>query len=485
MNRQRQAAIYPSSVGELIDRANVLARDLLYEAPQRDGRVMLRAWGEVVEGASELWRQLPQRSDMPGTGKDVIDQLERSARTLRRSAGSALEVDPDLQEIGRAFTHAAETIAGSGVGERREPSRWTDAQLRDAFAARVNIMHTLYVASHAVSVALTQNALGEQFDARLRVHAVPADELRQRVLGTEQVAYSYMAGHYPQVLAGRYREPVDDSRIPTAIASWDVHAQRVLTREPTTHAMARVAGAAFAASTHTHRLWRAAVQTGYVDHRSFDTEIGPALEAMIEKWDGAHTLFRQLTHRLDTSPASLSESCWQLPDAMREVTRGRLGPASVQDIHHRVDMTAMVRSLHRFHATLAGVGSIFHETARDAPLLVDARGANDLARAAFNDDRWSRPNGHVAVAPRDVLHKRAIPIPEGIRSCVEEVGQQAASASRRSLRATLAASDGQGNEASVPSRNQHGRSESRLHASQQLERRGPSTDVGKLIDLPR
>ncbi len=64
-----------------MNRANVLARDLLYEAPQRDGRAMLRAWGEVVEGASGLWRRLPRRSDVPGTGKEVIDQLERSARS--------------------------------------------------------------------------------------------------------------------------------------------------------------------------------------------------------------------------------------------------------------------------------------------------------------------------------------------------------------------------------------------------------------------
>ncbi|MGO0577760.1 hypothetical protein [Ornithinimicrobium panacihumi] len=121
MSRRRQPSIYPPSAGELMDRANILARDLLYEAPERDGRAMLRAWGEVVEGASELWHQLPQRSDQPGTGRDVIDQLERSARTLHRSAGGGIDVDPTLQEIGQLFTQAADLIARSGVIERHEP----------------------------------------------------------------------------------------------------------------------------------------------------------------------------------------------------------------------------------------------------------------------------------------------------------------------------------------------------------------------------
>lgn len=284
MSRRRQPTIYPPSAGELMDRANVLARDLLYDAPHRDGRAMLRAWGEVVEGASELWRQLPQRSDVPGTGRDVIDQLARSARTLHRSAGGGIDVDPTLQEIGQAFTQAAELIAASGVTERREPNRWTSAQQRDNFAARVNVMHTLYVASHGVSVGLAKTALNEKVDPRLQVHRVSAEELRHQVLGIEQIAHSYINGHYPQALEGRHREPTDDTRLPGAIATWDVYTQRTLTREPTTHAMTRVAGAAFKASVHVHALWRAAVENGNVDPRAFNTEIGTALETMIEKW---------------------------------------------------------------------------------------------------------------------------------------------------------------------------------------------------------
>ncbi|AXH95951.1 hypothetical protein DV701_07260 [Ornithinimicrobium avium] len=434
-----------------MDRANVLARGLLYEAPHLDGRAMLQAWGEVVEGASELWRQLPQRSDLPGSGRQVIDQLERSARTLHRSAGGGIDVDPTLQEIGQMFTEAGELITRSGVAERREPDRWTDAQLRDSFAARVNIMHTLYVASHAVSVGLAQTALAEQFDPRLRVHRVTAEELRHQVLGIEEITYSYIKGHYPQALDGRHREPTDDTRIPGAIAAWDVHAQRALTREPTTHAMTRVAGAAFSASVHVHALWRAAVQTGHVDPWTFDNEISPALETMIETWGEAHTYFQQLTHHQDSSPLALSRAGWELADAMREVTATGRMPASVQDMSDRVDGESLVKSLHRFHATLTGVAGVFHDATRNAPLLVDARVANDILRATPEDNGpGTPPVPDATVAPRDVLHKRAIPLPRTIRGRAEEIGRQATMATRAAMRSTLAASDGKPDAMSLP-----------------------------------
>lgn len=474
MSRRRQPTIYPPSVGELMDRANVLARELLYDAPERDGRAMLRAWGEVVEGASGLWHQLPRKSDFPGTGREVIDQLERSARTLHRSAGGAMEVDPTLQEIGQNFAQAAELIARSGVAERREPNRWTDAQLRDSWAARVNIMHTVYLASHAVSVGLAENDRAERVDARLRVHNVSGAELQRRVLDVEQVAHSYINGYYPQALAGRHREPVDDTRISSAVSSWDVHVQRALARQPTPDAMARVAASAFAASTHVHRLWRTAVEAGHVDRRDFDAEIAPRLETMIEKWGAAHDLLQRLTHLHDNSPAPLRDAAAELNSAMREVTTGPQGPVPIEDVRQRVDMPSLVRSLHRFHATVAGVAGAFHETARTASLSVDARAANDLIKTTLDqDERRSPPQDQTTVAPKDILQKRAIPIPPDIRGRVEEIGREVVSAARGSLRATLSASDQRDSEPVVSSRRTP--AAERLPQSQVMERRQLST----------
>src|SRR5690606_38184899 len=46
-----RARTYPASAGDLMDQAEIMARALLFEAHQRDGRTMARTWGEVVEAA--------------------------------------------------------------------------------------------------------------------------------------------------------------------------------------------------------------------------------------------------------------------------------------------------------------------------------------------------------------------------------------------------------------------------------------------------
>ncbi|MGC5585900.1 hypothetical protein [Ornithinimicrobium sp. W1665] len=449
MTRRRPPSIYPPSTGELMDRADLLARRLLYEAPERDGRAMVRAWGEVVEGAVELWSHLPRPSDVPGTGHDVIIQLASTARTLHRSAGQARQVDPTLHEIGTLFTRAAAMIEDSGIG--RTGTRWTPRQNQDAFAARLNIMHTLYVTSHAVSVALATTARAENRDERLQVYTVPADDLRARVLDAEQIAHSYLRGHYPTGLDGRHRQPVDDTRIDAAVATWDVHAQRTLTRDPTADAMAQVAGAAFATTVHAHRLWRAAADTGHVDPHAYTHEIAPALETMIERWGQANTVWHNLHHPQVPTAGDLREASWELVNAMLEVTRDRIGAATGQHIAQRVHMPTVLRSLHRVHATLASLGELFHDTARRAPFVVNARPANDLARQldpSTNKPRsvprgWpeTEPTENPLITPRDILLRRPVPLPEPLRPLLERPSGQAAAASRAALRATIGADD--------------------------------------------
>src|SRR5690606_7873598 len=55
-----------------------------------------------------------------------------------------------------------------------------------------------------------------------------------------------------------------------------------------------------------------------------------------------------------------------------------------------------------------------------------------------------------SVAPRDVVHKRAIPQPPEVGGRSERAGMQAARASREALRSTLAVGDGQREAMTVP-----------------------------------
>ncbi|MGD8202143.1 hypothetical protein ACQE98_16000 [Ornithinimicrobium sp. W1679] len=460
MSRRRAPSIYPPSTGELMDRADLLARALLYDAPERDGRAMVRAWGEVVEGAADLWNRLPRRSDVPGTGTEIITQLERSARTLHRAAGNANQVDPTLTQIGTLFTRAASLIDSSGINQRTPPVRWTPRQTQDAFAARINIMHTLYVAAHATAVALAATARTEHRDERLQVYTVTAEQLRHRVVDVEALTHSYLHGHYPTALEGRHRQPVDDTRLDAAVATWDVHTHRALTRTPTPDAMAQVAGAAFTATLHAHRLWRAAAQTGHLDHTDFTRQIAPALETMTEHWGRVNTTWANLHHPQVPPATELREASWELVNAMLEVTRDQVGPASTPTIAHRVDMPDLVRSLHRFHAATAGIADLFADTARRAPFTVNARPANDLARdlTVTTEKPRALPTGWpeadrndtAILSPRDVLLRRPVPLPDPIRPLLEEPARQAATATRAALRATMTASDQQSDTMHVP-----------------------------------
>lgn len=182
----------------------------------------------------------------------------------------------------------------------------------------------------------------------------------------------------------------------------------------------------------------------------------------------------------------MSKAGWELVDAMREITATRRMPASVEDMRGRVDMASLVRSLHRFHATMAGVGGVFHEAARNAPLLVDARAANNIVRSASDDNgRGTPPPKHATVAPRDVIQKRAIPLPAGLRGHAEHAGRQAALASRASLRSTLTASDGKRDATSLPtSWTRPVGSANRLAASQKHEHQVPASRPANVTHLP-
>lgn len=470
---------YPPSVGELLNRADVLVRSLSYEALYRDGRSLLRGWREAVKGATELWRVLPQRSDIPGHGASVMDQLYRAARTMYRDVRhNAVAVDPTLEEVGQVFARAAGSIRRSGVHERRDPDRWTDAQLRDAFAARVQIMHILYVGTHATAMGLSTTAQAEGQDERLRVHRVPAQELRQRMLDLEQLAHSYIKGNYPQALAGEHREPPDESRVPSAIATWDVYVHRALTKDPTAAVMTRVAGGAVFVADQAQHLWWDAVRAGRLDRDRFDQEVGPGLEAAAGAWQTAQEFFDQLQHRNDKPPRNLTDAGWGLVAGLQEVAGSPPGAAPPREAGDQVAWPTLARSLQSLHATLAGIAGAFDDATRTAPLLVDSRAANRLARPGSG-------GLEAVVTARDVYYKRAVPLPVELRSRATEVAGEVVRASRASLRTVLSATDHSPALTPAPAVGSHLGQVERLVRSVQLERRGPAAGGVHLGGGPR
>ena len=144
----------------------------------------------------------------------------------------------------------------------------------------------------------------------------------------------------------------------------------------------------------------------------------------------------------------------------------------------------VLRSLHHLHATLASVGELFHDTARRAPFTVNARAANDLARQLdppTNKPRsvprgWPEtdPTENPLIAPRDILLRRPVPLPEPLRPLLERPSGQAAAASRAALRATIGADDRNVDSMHVPpSWTKDKPAPTRLARSQATERHRP------------
>src|SRR5665647_1945002 len=151
MKRQDQR-----SVGELLLDADFTTRQLLMDVTGQDAPAMLRTWGEVVQSASELWATLPQ--PFRGTTSPIdgvtIARLESMSQLMHRDqVRRGWPGDERLLHVAETLTRAADLIdrRGGHIGP-------TDPAVRaDLDAARMRIMHTLYVGAHSVSVAAQQH----------------------------------------------------------------------------------------------------------------------------------------------------------------------------------------------------------------------------------------------------------------------------------------------------------------------------------------
>ena len=144
------------SVGELLLDADFTTRQILMDVTGDDAPAMLRTWGEVVQAASELWATLPQpvgRATSPIDGA-TMHRLESMSQAMhrdqvRRGWPGDGPSDERLLHVAGTFTRAADLIGrrGGHIGP-------TDPAIRaDLDAARMRIMHTLYVGAHSVWVS--------------------------------------------------------------------------------------------------------------------------------------------------------------------------------------------------------------------------------------------------------------------------------------------------------------------------------------------
>jgi len=431
------------SVAELLLEAEQVARDLLFEAPARDGRAMVRTWGEVMDTAADLWAQLPTGPPVPGQHRHpgqpgVIDQLQASARSLHRRDRKIEDdggYDDQLLAIADSYARAGELVAKYPSQDGQQ----TREQREDVQAARTRIMHTLYVTAHAVTVALTNDLRDyhdQHRDSTVTAQGYPVDMLadaHRRMSAAEQLAGSYVHDAYPEALAGQHRDRVDPARLADAVARWDVQAHRALAGTPQAHTLALVTAQETWLVSATSILWRAAAETGHANVSQYRTRLSPALERLWEEWGQAARTWTELTPKNSPPPpAQLRAAGDELRAATRELIHDRVGGATSQVIAARVDLTGVDTTLQRSLASTVDLAHAVRDAGNEPGLLVSAKGANRIL-AQRAEEGITPERMHAIVSPTAIHANRSIPAPESLRPRVDAMGQATVDASHRAL----------------------------------------------------
>ena len=232
------------TVGELLHDVDHTARHLLMDVAGDDAGRLLNGWPDLVTAAASLWSSLPGQGlragayirDVPITR--LVSVADAIGRSLRNSGWPpASRPDQRMAQMTRTLVRARELVHRYGADI---PVQRTESY-RDLEAARARIMHSLYIAAHAVGLSLHQHgqdryqaALGTsrpiELNQRHSPYAVPpTTKWIHRMAVAEAAASRYLDGRFTQTLAGEAIRPVeDDTRFSRALAGWDIQAHRAL-----------------------------------------------------------------------------------------------------------------------------------------------------------------------------------------------------------------------------------------------------------------
>lgn len=274
------AALYPLSVGELLEDASSTARQLLYdpEAPRAPG--MVSSWVRAIDATSELLAALPEVAVVPPPGhKRFADALARRAIGFQQSVGGAGWTSADASDVGLEMVvrNLRDATGILRTGPDHDPVLLE--QIDDVRAARHSALQTLYVATHAVGVTL---------DAFRRESASPSGPghgrgrpaygWKSRVESFERFLHSELEGN---AQSGPMRLGSDDiaNRLEVALASWEAEVGRVLAAKPGPRTVGLIAHVQSLVADTTGTVLAGTVDSDLVDPYRIERSAGASQEA--------------------------------------------------------------------------------------------------------------------------------------------------------------------------------------------------------------
>jgi hypothetical protein len=435
------------SVGELLVDADYHARTLLLDAEAAAAAALLRSWAETVIAAAELWNAFPGREYAGVAGRRTIERVTELATSLQADLDTARWPgagggDHRMHAIASNLTRAHALV--DKYGSELEPHR--PRVQKDLESARTRVVHTLYLATHGVVVALNEDGRQRASDPtrtealraaaahRGRYEVGPGVRWADRLGVAERVLGNYFQpGHYAEALAHEQTAPVVGlTRLREALARFDIQAHRTLVEAPNPGNLVlatRTEGMFFGAALV---VARAAAETGQLDPTGVDPDrLEHGLSTAGEAWMGLARRWRDLMPQGARLDPALGAAAAQLRAACRELTHKGdqlLPPATIAQ---RVDLAAALPVIAHYVDAAAELAEATRPPLRDPDLVAPSRAvvrrlAQDVEDGLFPDSADTIRTDLIAIAARE---NRLGPVPEQLLEALELSATRARSSS--------------------------------------------------------
>jgi hypothetical protein len=415
------------SVGELLLDADFTTRQGLMDVTGQDAPAMLRTWGEVVQSASELWATLPQpvgtTSPIDGATMARLESMSQAMHRnqVRRGWPGDGPGDERLLHVAETLARAADLIdrRGGHIGP-------TDPAVRaDLDAARMRIMHTLYVGAHSVGVAAGQHVRDVELattrgKSDRESRAVPRGrDAINRLAAFEQLAGAYVDNQFARAAQGEHvHGPHGTERLQQALIGWDIQAHRTLAATPTAANLLLASRTQAGIATAAAAILHAGASTGHVDAHAYEHRLAPTLEATQQAWTHVASRWAEMTSPASRTDLDLVHTAGEVRAAVREVSHDKTTWARPDVMAGRVDLGEAAQHLQQALSTAVDVACVIRDVAaQDANLTGPARAMSHRANADIDSaDNGRRDEGIVWVTAGDVYANRTVTIPQPVRA---------------------------------------------------------------------